>query len=185
MHILEWVFSGIGVFILAAVIEWRRRAKPRAQIRTAESPKIDRSSAVLQKTAKGRITDWISLTARIRKGDYYDAAQSLVGPLRVEIVDIRSAPIPAKFGQDNKTELVAELNITAGGGVVYPGNRAVWVGVNRFLLPRVTFELSTECAYAFHVRGEYFSALCISITHINSADNSADVHIARISVEAF
>jgi hypothetical protein len=183
----EWIFSGIGVFVLGALAKlawwsWHRPAaheKPSATIGAA--PASEGSVTVLRMSKSASVNDWIGVTVRVRKGDYYEAARSMTGPFRVEVVDIRTASIPDKFGHRSTDELAVELNVTVGGGVVYPGRRAVFVGVNRYLLPRTESEESADSVYALHVRDDYFSALCISVTHINAHEGCADVRIARIT----
>ncbi len=186
MSAVTWIFSGIGVLPLALAFEcWRRR---RARIKAATEPTTVGSAGsalVLHKTTTASVNDWIGVTARIRKGDYYDIGQSTFGdPLRVEVADIRMASIPERHRDKPTDQLAVELNVMVGGGIVYPGERTVGLGVNRYLIPRLESDESAESVYAFHIRDDYFSALCVSVIHINSHDACADIRFSRISVAA-
>ena len=130
------------------------------------------------------LNEWLNGTVRIRIGDYYSCSDEAISPIRIEVTDIRTALIPDKYSSGAKEELGVELAVRLGGGMVYGGARTVYVGVNKYLMPRLEHDESAESIYAFHTTDQWFSFFRISITHINSHDRCADVSIVRLSASA-
>lgn len=194
MHTVEWVFSGIGVAIVIVLGRWLYNkfspptpAQP-PQPSVAVTPSVAirsgvGSTTVLHKNTKITLDHSVDVTVRIRMGDYY-TAEADYRSIRVEVTDIRTASVPNKYGDSTTKKLVAELNVSVGGGIIYGGASTVSVGVNKYLVAQVEFDESAESIYAFHTKDSHYSFLRISVTHINAHDRCADVSIVQFSASA-
>lgn len=140
-------------------------------------------ATVLHTSKSASIRDWLSTTVRIRKGNYYSTAGGY-SEIRIEVADVRVVSIPSMYRLPPKNEMAVELHVKIGGGLIFPGERTVFAGVNQYLVPRSGSDVSGDSLYAFNMHDGYFSATCISIMHINSHDACADVRIAYMPATA-
>jgi hypothetical protein len=194
MHTIEWIFAGIGVPVLIGICAWLYKkfhrsppsisqspANPVAPAVQVVVPSGTSKTALLHKNTSASLDHWLDVTVRIRKGDYY-SVEAGYRKIRIEVTDIRTAPIPDKWGGHVKDQLAVELSVTTGGAVLYGGASTVFVAVNKFLVPTLEFEESAESIYAFHNKDGYSSFTRISVTHINTYDGCADVSLVDLSV---
>lgn len=193
MHTIEWVFSGVGVLVLSWIgllILGKFKRPPPSIPRSTESlspaapvivPSAAAKTTLLHKSTSASLDHWLDETVRIRKGDYHSVKASY-RTIRIEVTDIRMAPISDKFGMHTKDKLAVELYVNLGGGVLYGGTSTVFVDVNKFLVPCLEFEEGAESLFFFLNKDSYCSFMRISVTHINAHDGCADISLVDLSV---
>jgi hypothetical protein len=194
MHTIEWIFAGIGVPVFLGICAWLYEKFHHPPPKIPESPASPvvpivrvvpsgaAQTALLHKNTSASLDHWLDVTVRIRKGDYY-SVEAGYRKIRIEVTDIRIAPISDKWGGHAKDQLAVELSVTTGGGVLYGGASTVFVDVNKFLVPTLGYEESAESIYAFRNKDTYCLLTRISVTHINAHDGCADVSLVDLSVQ--
>jgi hypothetical protein len=123
--------------------------------------------------------DYFKQSRRIRIGDYREFA-STTRAVRIEVVDIKKTSVPHRYSTRTKEEMVAHLDVKAGGALVFCGQEVICTGVNSFLVPKRESDAEPRSVFMFSDSKDHFSFLKICVEHINPHDRSCDLSVLSV-----
>lgn len=201
----EWIFSGIGIVCLGVIWSafryWRHRHQtdrhvgrsnvmtessadnkiqaPSGSIIQVYAPSVDAPSIDDTPIKNTHPMDYFKQSRRIRIGDYREFA-STTRVVRIEVVDIKKASVPQRYRISTEEEMVAHLDVSVGGAIVFCGQEVTRTGVNSFLVPKRGSDAEPRSLFMFSDSKDHFSFLRIFVDHINPHDRSCDLSVLSV-----
>lgn len=170
----EWIFSGVGVFVLSGIVF----AINRARSAHAPAPKAvsatEASMNVKAAEPETRTMLYVSDTARIKNGDY------IVLPRLDSITD---SPVRVTLKEIDCLETTrprARLHVDVGGALVACGCAVEKLATNEFLVPVRAGEEEDYSAFHFFTYPTAFLFLRVFVSHINQHAGEIEICFVQI-----
>lgn len=169
----EWIFSGVGVFVLSGIVFVVRR------VRSAHAPAPESVSAVelpknvVAAAPESKMMLYVSDTARIKNGDYFVLPKPdpmSDSPVRITLKEI-------DYSETAKPR--ARLHVDVGGALVACGCAVEKVATNEFLLPARAGEEEDYSAFHFFTYPTAFLFLRVFVSHINQHTGEIEINFVQ------
>jgi hypothetical protein len=206
----RWIFSGIGVFLLAGAVRlffgWRARHEPRyrsdaviqgisaghasTNIQTGNASTVLVTTTQSAKVMAGHGTRPIRVDSdgavihktTILEGDYQEFIWGF-STVRISVSEILKSTFYSSSLMSEKEALGALISFSTGGGLVFGGVECKRTGVNEYLIPQKEFHDEEPCSvYAYYVGDGYFSFIRVFVDHINQHSRQVTLNMAFVQL---